>query len=121
MPSKDLTILTGHNDFSYLAQAFDIKIASQLAETGESEPSVRDVQAAVDQARGAGARAVVTSKGEVTQLAEQVAQNLNVPLLQLYADSLSENGEASTLLGAITYNVDQIVQATSGGSVKCPS
>ena len=120
LPADDRAILTGHDDFDYLAKQFGLKIVGQLAETGESEPSASDVQSAVDAARKGGAKALVVSRGEVSQLAEQVAKKLNIPLLQLYADSLAKSGAASTASGAVAYDLGQIVKAASGGSVTCP-
>jgi ABC-type Zn uptake system ZnuABC Zn-binding protein ZnuA len=121
VPDADRKLLAGHNDFNYLANAFGFEIAAQLAENGEAEPSASDLQTAVDDARAADVTALVASKGEVTALAEQTASKLNIPLLQLYADSLTKSGVASTLLGAIGYDVAKIVDATSGGKVSCPS
>jgi ABC-type Zn uptake system ZnuABC Zn-binding protein ZnuA/ABC-type Mn2+/Zn2+ transport system permease subunit len=121
VPAGDRNLMAGHNDFAYLAQAFDFKIAAQLAANGESEPSASELQASVDQARKANVRAVVASRGEVTKLEQEVAKKLNVPLLALYADNLTTGDDASTLLGAIGYDVDRIVDAVTSGSVKCPA
>jgi hypothetical protein len=62
----------------------------------------------------------VTSRGEVAQLAVEVAKKLNIPLLDLYSDSLAKTGPASTALGAVAFNLGEIVRATSKGAVKCP-
>lgn len=121
VPSSQRVFVSGHDDFAYLADAFGFEVAAQVAPTGQSEASARDLQESVDAAREAGARAVVTSAGETTQLTEQFAQNLEVPLLELYADSLAKNGQASTLLGAIEYNVQRLTTAVSDGKVNCGS
>lgn len=121
VPADERVFASGHDDFAYLADAFDFKIASQVAASGQSEPSAREVQESVDRARDAGARAVVTSSGEKTQLTEQFAEQLDVPLLELYADSLADNGRASTLAGAIEYDVDRLTAAVSDGRVECGS
>jgi ABC-type Zn uptake system ZnuABC Zn-binding protein ZnuA len=120
LAAKDRVVLTGHNDFDYLTRRFGLKAAGQLTETGQSEPSASDVQRAVDRARSSGARALVTSRGEVAQLAVEVAKRLKIPLLGLYSDSLAASGPASTALGAIAYDLGKIVNATSGGTVGCP-
>lgn len=119
VPANRRVFVSGHDDFAYLADAFDFEVAAQVAASGQSEPSARAVQQSVDQARDAGARAVVTSNGETTQLSEQFAEKLDVPLLELYADSLAANGQPSTLAGAIEYNVDRLVVAVSDGEAKC--
>ncbi|MFT4050317.1 MAG: zinc ABC transporter substrate-binding protein [Solirubrobacterales bacterium] len=121
VPAGGRALATGHDDFAYLADSFDLKIVAQLAETGESQPSASELQKAVDAARSGGAKALVASRGEVTHLEQQVASKLGIPLLQLYADNLTTGDDASTLLGAIGYDVDRIVDAVSDGSVKCPA
>ena len=120
VPDQDRNLLADHNDFAYLAEAFGFKIAAQLAANGESEPSASELQAAVDRARAADVRSVVASRGEITKLDEAVAKKLSVPLLPLYADTLSMGGnEVYTLLGAIEYDVDQIASAATSGDVRC--
>lgn len=119
IPNGDRRLMAGHNDFDYLANAFHLKIAAKLAATGESEPSASELQSAVDDARNADVRALLASTGEVSQLDKQVASKLNIPLLALYADQLTTGDDASTLLGAIGYDVSRIADAVTGGSVKC--
>ena len=120
VPEGDRNLMAGHNDFAYLAEAFGFRVAAQIASNGESEPSASELQKSVDAARGADVRAVVASRGEVTRLEQEVAKKLNVPLLALYADNLTTGDDASTLLGAIGYDVGRIVDAVTSGSVECP-
>jgi ABC-type Zn uptake system ZnuABC Zn-binding protein ZnuA/ABC-type Mn2+/Zn2+ transport system permease subunit len=121
IPDDDRKVMAGHNDFAYLAEAFGFEIAAQIAADGESEPSASELQKAVDAARAAEVRALIASQGEVSNLDKQVAEKLNVPLLQLYADNLTTGDDASTLLGAISYDVDRIADAVTSGSVRCPA
>jgi zinc/manganese transport system substrate-binding protein len=121
IPDDDRKVMAGHNDFAYLAEAFGFEVAAQIASDGESEPSASELQKAVDKARAANVRALIASKGEVSSLDKQVADKLDVPLLQLYADNLTTGDDASTLLGAISYDVDRISDAVTSGSVRCPA
>ncbi|MBJ7354978.1 MAG: zinc ABC transporter substrate-binding protein [Thermoleophilaceae bacterium] len=121
VPDGDRSVMTGHNDFAYLAEAFDFKVAAQIASNGESEPSASELQKSVDRARAADVRALIASRGEVTKLEQEVADKLGVPMLALYADNLTGGDDASTLLGAIGYDVDRIVDAVTDGAVKCPA
>jgi ABC-type Zn uptake system ZnuABC Zn-binding protein ZnuA len=121
IPESERKLMAGHNDFAYLADAFAFQIAAQVSGNGESEPSASELQDAVDQARAANVSAVIASKGEVTSLEQEVAKKLNVPLLALYADNLTTGDDASTLLGAIAYDVDRIADAVTSGSVRCPA
>lgn len=118
LPEADRAVVTGHDDFAYLADASGIEVAAQLTDSGESEPSARDVQDAVAEGREHDARSVVVSRGEVTQLAKRVAESLDVPLLELYADSLATDNRAATLLGAVNYNVSAIA-ASADRNVDC--
>lgn len=119
VPRPDRALAAGHDDFAYLADAFGLRIVAQLAQTGESAPSAGELQRSVDAARTGGARALVASRGEATRLEQQVASKLDIPLLELYADNLTTGDDASTLLGAIEYDVDRIADAVSDGSVRC--
>lgn len=118
LPEDDRAVVTGHDDFAYLADASGIEVAAQLTDSGESEPSAKDVQNAVSEGREHDARSVVVSRGEVTQLARRVAESLDVPLLELYADSLATDNRAATLLGAVNYNVSAIA-AAADKSIDC--
>lgn len=119
VPTAKRVFVSGHDDFAYLADSFGFEVASQIAPTGQSEPSARQLQTAVDAARTADARAVVVSAGESTQLTERFAEQLDLPLLELNSDSLAESGLASTLPGAIKYNVGRLADALSNGQVDC--
>jgi ABC-type Zn uptake system ZnuABC Zn-binding protein ZnuA/ABC-type Mn2+/Zn2+ transport system permease subunit len=121
VPGDDRNLMAGHNDFAYLADAFGFRVVAQVAENGESEPSASELQDGVDQARSSDVRAIVASRGEVTKLEQQVASKLGVPLLALYADNLTTGDDASTLLGAIGYDVDRIADAVTDGAVRCPA
>lgn len=115
----DRSLMSGHDDFDYLAGAFGLEVAAKIAASGKSEPSASRLQEAVDAARDAQVRAVLTSSGESSQFDRQVAQKLSVPLLPLYADQLATGDDASTLLGAIAYDIEQLADAVTDGSVKC--
>lgn len=114
LPEDARAIVTGHDDFDYLAAASGIEIAARLTDSGQSEPSARDVQDAVAAGQKSNARSVVVSQGEASQLAERVAESLDVPLLELYADSLGR-GRAATLLGSINHDVSEIARAADSG------
>jgi ABC-type Zn uptake system ZnuABC Zn-binding protein ZnuA/ABC-type Mn2+/Zn2+ transport system permease subunit len=120
LASNQRTLLAGHDDFDYFAEAFGFEIAARLTPTGHGEPSARELQATVDAARKADVRALVASRGEVSQLEREVAKKLSIPLLALYSDNLTTGDDGSTLLGAIGYDVDRIARAVSGGRVSCP-
>jgi ABC-type Zn uptake system ZnuABC Zn-binding protein ZnuA/ABC-type Mn2+/Zn2+ transport system permease subunit len=121
VPADSRNLLAGHNDFNYLAEAFEFDIAAQIAQNGESEPSASELQQAVSEARNSNVRAVIASRGEATRLDQQVAKKLRVPMLQLYADSLTNGHDGSTLLGAIGFDVGMISSNVTGGKVACPS
>ncbi|MFY9487577.1 MAG: zinc ABC transporter substrate-binding protein [Solirubrobacterales bacterium] len=120
VPAADRVVASDHNDFEYLTAHYRIKLAALLRENGETEPSVRDLQDATEAARKAKARALLTSKGEGGRLAKQVARRLDVPLLELYGDSLKAEGQASTALGAISENARAIFEAVGDGAASCP-
>jgi zinc/manganese transport system substrate-binding protein len=119
LPSSSRKLASDHDDFAYLAQAIDFEIVARLAATGESEPSASQLAEATSDAREGGAKALVASKGEVSKLEEQVAEKLDIPLLQLYSDNLTTGDDASTVLGAIEYDTARIVDAVGGSGANC--
>lgn len=119
LSASQLTFVSDHDEFDYLADAFELTIAAQISPNGHVKPSAKQLQQAVDAAKKSNARAVATGRGESSRLSSRVAEQLNVPRVELYADSLAESGEASELTGAIAFDVDRLVAAMSGGKVDC--
>lgn len=112
-------VVAGHDDFVYLTQRFGFTTTALLRTSGHSEPSAADVERATAAARDGEAQAMLVSRGEAGRLDKAVADELNVPLLELYGDSLAASGEASTALGAITHNLGRIVDAAGGDRTGC--
>lgn len=120
VPADRLVLVSGHEDFDYLADAFGMKVAARLNEAGgERRPSARRLRVVIRRARSAGARALVTDRGGATQLDRDVARELGIPLLALYSDNLTTGDDPSPLLGAIKYDVGRIASAVTDGAVKC--
>lgn len=119
LPRAERRLMASHDDLTYLADAFGFEIVAQLGNAGDAGPSASTLQAAVDAGRKGGARALVASSGHVSQLDRQVAKTLGIPLLALYTDNLTTGDDASTLLDAIDYDVDRIVDAVTGGATGC--
>lgn len=119
VPAPNRTIVAGHDDFIYLTEHFRIETAALLRANGHDEPSAADVERATGDARAGDAQAMIVSKGEAGRLDEAIADELGVPLLELYGDSLAAEGDASTALGAIGYNVRRIVGAAGGEAAGC--
>jgi zinc transport system substrate-binding protein len=116
-----IAIVTGHDDFDYLARRYNIEIAARLTSGGQSAPSLADVRDANSHARAAHAEAFVISHGESNRLAEGFADKAGLPVLELYSDSLAAPGEpAGTALGAVAFDVGKLVGSATGGEVKCP-
>ncbi len=120
MPAEGRAVVTEHNDFAYLTEFLGVPVAAQLRSSGTSAASARAADDALRKARRAGANAVLVSKGEGGALPSTVADRLNVPLLELQADTLAGSGVTSTSLGAIADNTRQIVKALGGDPGSCP-
>lgn len=119
VPPKRRVVVTDHDEFDYLARRYGLTIASRLRGSGTGEPSLRDVQSAVDGARRRGARAVLTGRQAGGSLAATVASRLRVPLLKLYVDALAPSGAAATVDGAIRHDTTQILRSVSGSQAQC--
>lgn len=119
LADDERAVVTGHDDFDYLANAFGLKVAARIAPSGAGEASAKSLQGSLDAARAAGARAVLAGKGETSELDREVADKLGVPLLALYSDAMTTGDDGSTVMGAISYDVERLTDALSDGRVKC--
>lgn len=123
-PESQRAVVAGHDDFVYLTERFGFETAALLRDSGKAEPSAADVERVTAAARKADAQSMLVSRGEAGRLDRSVASALDVPLLELYGDSLADRSapdgtEAATSLGAIRFNLGKIVDAAGGESSAC--
>jgi ABC-type Zn uptake system ZnuABC Zn-binding protein ZnuA len=113
IPEADRKLVTNHPAFGYLAGRYGLEqVGTVYPISPSAEPSARDIAALEDTIRSYGALAIFTESTVNPRLAEQVAQDTGVKLVQLYTGSLGSPGSgAETYIDMMRYDVTEIVQA----------
>jgi len=117
IPDRKRRMITSHDAFGYLADAYGIDILSPMGLNTESEPSARDVKNLIRQIEKEKITAVFVENISDPRMVEQIARESGIPVGgRLFSDALSKDGgPASTYLDMFKYNVSQIIAAMSLG------
>ncbi|MEZ4737439.1 MAG: metal ABC transporter substrate-binding protein [Caldilineaceae bacterium] len=114
VPPANRKLVTDHETFGYFADAYGFTVIGALIPSlsTTAEPSAQALAALQDQITHEEAKAIFVGTTVSPRLAEQLAQDLGIPVVRLYSDSLSApDGPAATYLDFMRYNVDAIVSA----------
>jgi ABC-type Zn uptake system ZnuABC Zn-binding protein ZnuA len=113
IPDAHRKLVTNHPAFGYLADRYGLEqLGAVYPISPSAEPSARDMAALEDTIRTYGVPAVFTESTVNPRLAEQIAQDTGVRLVQLYTGSLGGPGsDAETYIDMMRYDVTAIVQA----------
>jgi zinc/manganese transport system substrate-binding protein len=113
LPEAQRRVITSHDAFGYLAEAYGITFLSPRGWTTQSEPSARDVARVIRQIRAQQARALFVENISDTRLIERIAKESGAVVGgTLYSDALSLPGtEAESYLKMMAHNVDALLAA----------
>ncbi len=115
IPAERRKLVTAHDAMGYFATRYNFEIVGAVipsASTEAAETSAQDLAALVDTIRATGVPAIFAEASNNPKFIEQLAQETNVKVDQLYVDSLGEKGsEAGTYLDFFRADVQKIVQA----------
>jgi ABC-type Zn uptake system ZnuABC Zn-binding protein ZnuA len=117
IPQEQRRLVTDHQEFAYFARRYGFEVVGTVipAPSAAAEPSARDLAALEDTIRSAGVRAVFVSSVVTPALARQVAQDTGIPLVTLYAHSLTDSsGPAPSYLALMRLNARRIAKALAG-------
>lgn len=108
LPADARTLITAHDAFSYLADAYGLKLLAPVGAAGESQPSAATVAAIIGQIRAQNVRAVFLESGIDPRLMQQIAKESGARVGEpLFSDALSaENGAAPTYLHMMRHNLN---------------
>ncbi len=114
IPEDRRVIVTNHMAFGYLASRYGLDVIGVVIPSASTsaEPSVQELVGLIDTIETHHVPAIFTETTVSQDLAEQVAQETGVQMVQLYTGTLSapEDG-AGTYLDYILYNVTAIADA----------
>jgi len=112
LPKAQRTIITSHDAFSYLGQAYGLSFIAPQGLSTADEPSAADVAALIRQIRTDGVKAVFVENIRDPRLIQQIASEAGAKVGgTLYSDALASEGPASTYLGMFKYNLDTLLAA----------
>lgn len=110
LPPAQRTIITSHDAFTYLGQAYGLKFIAPQGLSTADEPSAAEVAALIRQIRADGVKAVFVENIRDPRLIEQIANEAGAKIGgTLYSDALANKGPASTYLGMYKYNLDTLL------------
>jgi len=112
LPSAQRSIITSHDAFGYLGQAYGLKFTAPQGLSTADEPSAAEVAALIRQIRNDGVRAVFVENIRNARLIKQIAAEGGATVGgTLYSDALASSGPASTYLGMFKHNLDTLLAA----------
>jgi len=112
LPASQRKVVTSHDAFGYLGQAWQLAFIAPQGLSTHDEPSAADVAALIRQIRSEGVRAVFVENNRDPRLIQQIADEAGAKVGgTLYSDALASEGPASTYLGMFEHNLDTLMAA----------
>ncbi|WP_439877487.1 metal ABC transporter substrate-binding protein [Pseudomonas prosekii] len=114
LPPGNRKIVTSHDAFGYLGQAYGIDFMAPQGLSTERDPSAAEVAALITQIRQAKVKAVFMENIKDARLLKQIADESGAKIGgTLYSDALAASGPASTFAGLFEYNLNTLYDALS--------
>ncbi|MCQ4281295.1 metal ABC transporter substrate-binding protein [Pseudomonas stutzeri] len=112
LPASQRKVVTSHDAFGYLGQAWQLDFIAPQGLSTHDEPSAAEVAALIRQLRNEGVRAVFVENIRDPRLIEQIAEEAGANVGgTLYSDALASEGPASTYLGMFEHNLETLMAA----------
>jgi zinc/manganese transport system substrate-binding protein len=112
LPPGVRRVITSHDAFGYLGQAYQIRFLAPQGLSTVREPSAAEVAGLIRQIRREGVRALFVENIRDPRLMRQIAEEAGVRIGgTLYSDALAAEGPASSYLGMYRHNLDSLLQA----------
>jgi len=112
LPASQRKVITSHDAFAYLGQAYGLQFIAPQGLSTDSEPSAAEVAALIRQIRADQVRAVFVENIRDPRLVQRIAEEAGARVGGvLYSDALASEGPASSYLGMYRHNVQTLVEA----------
>ncbi len=113
LPANRRTVVTAHDAFGYLANAYGLTFLAPVGIDTEAEPSARDLAALIEQIKAEGAAALFVENITSPALVQQISDETGIAIGgRLYSDALSERGGPATgYLAMFRYNLGALLDA----------
>ena len=97
IPRDNRTVVTAHDAFGYLANAYGLTFLAPVGIDTEAEPSARQVAKLIDHLKQVGARALFVENITSPALVQQILREIGIKIGgRLFSDALSERGGPAT-------------------------
>ena len=119
---SNTSIITAHDAFGYLADAYGLTLLAAAGVAGESQPSAAALAAIIGQIRQHKVRAVFLESGVDPRLMQQIAKESGARVGEaLFSDALSAaNGAAPTYLDMMRHNLNALRAALAPTTTETP-
>lgn len=118
LPEDRRTVVTAHDAFGYLEQAYGLTFLAPVGIDTEAEPSASDLAALIDHLNEIGAGALFVENITSPALVEQISRETGLEIGgRLFSDALSEKGgPATSYIAMFEHNLRALITALQSGS-----
>jgi len=115
VPVEKRIVVTAHDAFGYLANAYDMTFLAPVGIDTEAEPSAKELAALIDNLKEVNARAVFVENITNSALIDQISAETGIEVGgRIYSDALSVKGSpATSYVAMFEHNVSLLVQKLS--------
>lgn len=113
LPDNRRTVVTAHDAFGYLANAYGLSFLAPTGISTEAEPSAKELAALITQLKQDGAAALFVENITSPALVQQIADETGIKIGgRLFSDALSERGgPATSYLAMFRHNLGALLKA----------
>ena len=113
LPADRRIVVTAHDAFGYLADAYGLTFLAPVGIDTEAEPSAKDLAALIDHLKEMGAGALFVENITSPALVKQISRETGIKIGgRIFSDALSERGGPATSYETMfEHNLSTIIQA----------
>lgn len=113
LPANRRTVVTAHDAFGYLADAYGLTFLAPVGIDTEAEPSAKQLAVLIDQLKADGAAALFVENITSPALVQQISDETGIVIGgRLFSDALSERGgPATSYLAMFQHNLGTLLDA----------
>ncbi|MCH2248672.1 MAG: zinc ABC transporter substrate-binding protein [Cognatishimia sp.] len=115
LPADRRTVVTAHDAFGYLADAYGLTFLAPVGIDTEAEPSAKELAVLIDQLKSEGVAALFVENITSPALVQQISDETGIEIGgRLFSDALSERGgPATSYLAMFQHNLGTLLEALS--------
>jgi zinc/manganese transport system substrate-binding protein len=113
LPANKRTVVTAHDAFGYLSDAYGMTFLAPVGIDTEAEPSAQELAVLIDQLKADGAAALFVENITSPALVQQIADETGLAIGgRLFSDALSKRGgPATSYLSMFDHNLETLLTA----------